>query len=229
MKISRTAGLFLLVVWTISCSDTGSPVSDTNFQDAPLLAEVEESGPHLTAWREDFAESPAFVYRASPTEGDFLPLEGGQVSFWAVSGAERRLEVRYRIGAGEWLPYFDLVVPASGLSERSDGSVLAPGDSVLITVTLDHSVLLLELEPDGLTFTDHSPARLAWWYTGADPDLDDNGVVDAVDQLIEETLLGIQVQQLKDGPWELLPALKSLIDKRFDIELNHFSGYAVSW
>jgi len=129
---------------------------------------------------------------------------------------------------GTWQPYLRLTVPRDALDRRSDGSRFAPGDSVWITVAVDPAQLVVQLEPTGLIFTESSPAQLNVWYTGADPDLDGSGAVDASDDYVETALLGVWVQERADTPWSAVTAVQSLDHKRFTASLRHFSGYAVS-
>jgi hypothetical protein len=71
------------------------------------------------------------------------------------------------------------------------------------------------------------------WYTGANPDLDANGILNGVDEQIRRTRLGLWVQKYSGDPWDGVRAVHSLDDKLFSAGLRHFSkyrgGYAVSF
>jgi hypothetical protein len=104
---------------------------------------------------------------------------------------------------------------------------LAPGDSVLITVTIDPDNIKVSLEPTGLLFGE--PGQLQISYGGADGDLNGDGVVDDTDSYIEGQLLGLWYREGTDGVWEQIPAVQVLSHKSFIGALPHFSEYAVSW
>ena len=107
------------------------------------------------------------------------------------------------------------------------GGDLAPGDSVLITLTIDSNDVKVSLEPTGLVFGD--PAELQISYAGAGGDLNGDGVVDEADGDIERQLLGLWYREGADGAWEQIPAARSLADEWFTSALPHFCEYAISW
>ncbi len=152
-----------------------------------------------------------------------LALAQYQAAFWAVRGQSRSIAIDYATGAGS-APFLRFTtadptfVPGLG--------TLAPGDSVLITVTVDPWVLAVELEPNGLKFG--QPAQLKLWYGGAGGDLNGDDLVDGADADIESRLLGIWYQA-GDSPWSPIPSTKSVSEKSLESYLEHFSGYAVSW
>ena len=104
---------------------------------------------------------------------------------------------------------------------------LAPGDSVLITVTIDPTNIKISLEPTGLLFGD--PAQLQVSYGGAGGDLNGDGLVDDTDAYIESQLLGIWYREGVDSAWSRVSAAQSLSDKSFRSALQHFSEYALCW
>jgi hypothetical protein len=124
-------------------------------------------------------------------------------------------------------PFLRLEIPKSALNRLPDGSGIAKGDSVLITVSVNNSQILVDLGPSGLTFD--SPAELEIWYGGADPDFNGDGVVDREDRRIERELLKFWYQDEHGGPWRAMKAKHSTKKKHFKVKLPHFSGYAVSW
>jgi hypothetical protein len=148
------------------------------------------------------------------------------VTFWAVRGEQRSVQINYLSSTGDTSsPFLRLTTtdPAyvPGLGD------LAPGDSVLITVSIDPDNIKVSLEPTGLLFG--APGQLQISYGGADGDLNGDGVVDDADAYIESQLLGLWYREGQDSAWTRIPAAQLLSDKSFTSELPHFSEYAISW
>lgn len=159
------------------------------------------------------------------TGPDWLSLDQNTVTFWAVRGQERSVQINYRSGSDDTQPFLRLttVDPAyvPGLGD------LAVGDSVLISVTVDPQNIKVSLEPTGLRFGE--PAQFHMWYGGANGDLNGDGVVDGSDEYVESQLLGMWYREDLVDPWTRISAAQSLSDKSFTVTLQHFSEYAVSW
>jgi hypothetical protein len=120
-------------------------------------------------------------------------------------------------------------VDAEALSARPDGTPIADGDSVLITVrVVDPARLLFQFEPAGLTFNPSRPAELRIHYNHADDDLDEDGDVDVDDATLELTI-GIWRQENDGDPFERLGSL--LVDnlEEVEAELGGFSRYALAY
>jgi len=164
------------------------------------------------------------AFQAAPTGG--LSLDRYSASFWAVRGQQRSVQINYLSSTG------DTSAPFLGLTTTDPAWVpglgdLAPGDSVLVTVTIDPTNIKISLEPTGLLFGD--PAQLQVSYGGAGGDLNGDGVVDDADAYIESQLLGIWYREGVDSTWTKVSASQSLLDKSFTVALPHFSEYAVCW
>jgi hypothetical protein len=99
---------------------------------------------------------------------------------------------------------------------------------VLITVTVDDTRIAAHFEPSGLQFSRRSPAWLRMWYGGADWDFNGDGVIDELDQEIEQHRLRLWFQDEPGEPWYPLPARHSLRGKWFAAPLYHFSGGEIS-
>lgn len=183
------------------------------------------------------------------TSGALTPLRQSaglqtyEASFWAVRGQSRTLVISYReyqttpsrgdeddvdrkSRAARFLRVF---VPADGLSQLPDGTPIAVGDSVRITVTVDQTYVVARFSPHGLVFNPSSPVTLEVWYSGANLDLDGDGDVDSADNLIGSTKLALWYQDQPGSTWDRQLALHSWENRYFLASLYHFSGYAVSW
>lgn len=154
-----------------------------------------------------------------------LSLDQYTVSFWAVRGEARSVEINYSSSIDSAVhPFLSLTTtdPAfvPGVGE------LAVGDSVLITVTVDTSKIGVRLEPSGLQFGEASQLKI--WYGGAGGDLNGDGVADSADAEIEAKLLGLWYREVSDEPWTQVPASQSLDEKSFTYSLPHFCEYAIA-
>ena len=171
--------------------------------------------------------------RQGPTA---TPLETLQLSRWVVSGRRQTIEIDYTDpdGLAETDPtivleYLRLDFADKTLSRRPDGSAFQAGDSVLVTITVDPVRFQIALEPSGLVFDAKDALKLRVRYQRADPDFDGNGVVDAADETVRTTWLGLWLQDGPTGLWSRIPAQHSLDSRKFDATLEHFSNYAVAW
>ena len=200
--------MVLPLAFTLACSDSGGPDDGDDTVKPPS---------ELTILR--LAEN-------SP------PLFNPEVSFYAVRGENREAEISFVDDERPTEPgerYLELRVDAEALAARPDGSPIADGDSVLITVrVVDPAQLLFEFEPAGLTFSPSRPAELRIHYNHADDDLDEDGDVDLDDASLELTV-GIWRQENDGDPFERLGSL--LIDdlEEAEADLQGFSRYALAY
>jgi len=158
------------------------------------------------------APGASTMYMAPPAP---LNLEQKQVSFWAVRGASRSVQINYkRPHDADPRPFLLLTTTdpqfVPGIGE------LAMGDSVLITVRVDTRKLKVSLEPTGLQFG--APATLTLWYGGA---AKDNG-----DPVPDDSLAMFYREDHKH-PWIELNATQSVVQKSFTYNIPHFSDYAI--
>jgi len=233
LSVSRSLLPLALALFAAGCSEAGAP--PTGVQQ-PLAAT-----PHFVRWT---GGSPQFTAVGAPSGGvvnglslasasSMLSLDHYTASFWAVRGEQRSVQINYADSAGGTdSPFLRLVVvdPAY-VPDQGD---LAPGDSVLITVTVDTANIGVSLEPTGLQFGD--PAQLQIWYGGAHGDLNGDGAVDSTDAAIEARLLSMWYREGSDSAWTQVPATHAVLDQSFTSELLHFcwyelayDTYAVSW
>ena len=207
------------LAFAIGCSDAPQVTGP----DGDLLTASINSGPGNNQQVEDHIL----------VQGDDAPpLEALEARFWAVTGERQTFRIRYDVPEEQEDPspdFFRLDLHQRTLVALPNGTPLSEGDSVEITVTIDTVRLLVELEPNGLTFDPDEPAELRLWYAKANPDLNGDGMVDSTDTNIEQTQLGLWFRPSAGADWERLDAGQNLLLKRFDIDVNHFSGYAISW
>jgi len=154
-----------------------------------------------------------------------LSLDQNVVSFWAVRGESRSVQINYKSSIDSAVHPFLMLTTTDPQFVPGVGE-LAVGDSVLVTVLVDTSTIGVSLEPHGLQFG--APAQLKIWYGGAGGDLNGDGVVDSTDSKIEAQLLGLWYRGDASEPWSKLSANQSLDEKSFTYGLPHFSEYAVA-
>jgi hypothetical protein len=115
------------------------------------------------------------------------------------------------------------------LAFRPDGSAIADGDSVLITMTLVDALHgIIEFQPSGLRFSADDPASLKISFENSNLDLNGDGVVDARDRAIQETF-HIAVRERPADPFLSLPSSVSAELDEVEAALLGFSGYAIAF
>jgi hypothetical protein len=226
MSARRCLISLALALFAAGCLGEGHPLA----VEQPLVAT-----PHFLRWAGSTpprftAISPRSALVVNGVSLEYqsagLSLDRYVASFWAVRGEPRSVQINYVDSAGGTNSSFLRLVVDDPTYAPGQGD-LAPGDSVLITVTIDTANIAVSLEPTGLQFGD--PAQLQIWYGGAGGDLNGDGVVDSLDAQIESQLLGMRYREGPDSNWTQIPANQSLSDKSFTSALPHFSEYAVSW
>ena len=221
MSVRRSLIPLALVLFAARCADGPHPT-----------AVQQPTAPHFLRW----SSPPQFTATGAlptPVGGAYLAarsagihLDRYSASFWAVRGEPRSLQINYLSSTGDTSSAFLRLTTSDPAYVPGLGD-LAPGDSVLITVTIDPDSIKVSLEPTGLLFGE--PGQLQISYGGADGDLNGDGVVDGTDSYIESQLLGLWYREGTDGVWEQIPAVQVASDKSFISALPHFSEYAVSW
>lgn len=160
------------------------------------------------------------------------PLAQTSVTFYAVRGEDREVRLFYhaRPGRNDSTEFLRFRVRSGSLVQRPDGTPIAEGDSLPITVTVtDTTRLIVQFEPSGLTFATTDPARLTLKYAEEDDDLNDDGHVDATD-LALKPLLGLWRQESPSDPWILLPTSVSLvISDEVEADVPGFTNYAIAY
>jgi hypothetical protein len=191
---------------------------------AALLACSSSSGP------DDGDSKPPADLNIVGLSDDAPPLYNPEVSFYAVKGENRETRIFFQNdqgGPGD--EYLRLRIDAPTLRARPDGSAIAEGDSVLITVrVVDPQQMLFEMEPSGLAFSTDDPAELRIRYAEAHGDLNDDGRVDSTDDDIESTM-AIWRQETPSDPFVRVgtAVVKNL--EEAEAALTGFSRYALAY
>lgn len=156
---------------------------------------------------------------------DAVPLLVRQASFWAKRGEDRELVMEYADGED----FLEFEVDDDSLEAYPDGRLFQPGDSVLITVTVDPANrFLFTFEPSGLKFRNSSPAELEIEFRRRDQDLNGDGVVDSADEdLLDD--LKVWQQERPGAPWSPLGILRFDLDTdEIEAEVGSFTGFALA-
>jgi hypothetical protein len=153
------------------------------------------------------------------------------VSFYAVKGKNSGTEIWYRpvLGLSDSTKLLEFKLGGATLDRRPDGTAIADGDSVRITVTVvDPIHLVVQFQPSGLRFSAKDPAKLRMFFGACGDDLDRNGIVNADDSNIA-LRLSIWRQELPGLPWVKLSSAVTSNEKRVDAQIDGFSGYALAY
>ena len=211
MKGSRMAFRRLLVIAgallaaAAACTDSTAPDGDTerDATDLRLLA-----APHSTP-----------------------PLVTTTASFYAVKGRSTGVDIWYRPAAGhtDSLKYLEFRVGANSLDRRPDGTTIAAGDSVLISVTVtDPTHFIIEFQPTGLKFADADRPTLKISFAACGDDLNYDGRIDDADAAMLSSL-ALWRQEGPFQPWFKLTSSVTASVKEIDAQLGGFTGYALMY
>ena len=152
------------------------------------------------------------------------------VTFYAVRGQEREGKIFFLApdgGIGE--EFVRLKIGSATLLARPDGSPVAQGDSVLITMrVVDPALLLVEFQPSGLQFNPAEPAEMEMRYGEADDDLNGDGHHDSEDEALISSL-GIWRQELPGLPFVRLSSSLFTSLTSCDAKINGFTRYALAY
>ena len=181
-----------------------------------------------SATLEDVSDAELHFLRPAP---DAPPLAQTSASFYAVRGESRQVRIMYRARptASDSTQFLRFEVPHQSLVRRPDGTLVAEGDSLLITLTVsDSDRLIVNFEPAGLLFDTDAPARLSMSYAETDDDVNADGVVDALDDELESLFQIWRQEQIGDPFF----ALASLLNKTREVvsaSISGFTNYAISY
>ncbi len=154
-------------------------------------------------------------------------LDRYEVSFWAVRGKRRSIQINYVTDDG-FRPFLRFTVPRWALHRRADGTRIRRGEAVLVTVTVNRTQLRADFEPSGLQFSRWSPVVLKIWYGGADWDFNGDGVVDEQDER-NKRRLNLWFQDEPGADWYTVPSYHSRRGQWIIAWMSHFTGGQVGY
>ena len=164
-------------------------------------------------------------------EASAPPLVTTTATLLATKGQDEELRLFHRPRPGEVdsTEFLRFRVREESLLRRPDGSLIADGESVLITVTvIDLANLVVQFEPSGLRFNANEPAELKFKFNETDDDLDEDGDVDDED-LSRETQLAIWRQEFAGAPWVRLSSLVEVELDEISADIIGFTNYAIAY
>ncbi len=186
---------------TVACADPTGPTVDAPFDQfaAVTRAAGENGGDVYSHILEQSLTTPR--------------LETYELKFWVVRGESKQVLIRYQsltgdVGDDENDPAGDRVSDGDvhgevflslyflpyALQFHPDGTPIAWGERVPLTISVDPRRLLVSFEPSGLVFNRWQRPVLDLSYAGADRDLDGDGDADVVDDYVEGNYLTLWVR-----------------------------------
>ncbi|HVG43733.1 MAG TPA: hypothetical protein VM890_03355 [Longimicrobium sp.] len=191
-------------------------------------------GAALCAWAAASCDNPAGSKEVPGSELVFIraaedapPLDSMVVHVWAKAGENRQAVIRYeKVGSYGGDICLEFKIPGNGLWKRPDGSVVAKGDSVLITITVvDPKQFNFRFEPSGVQFQPDHPAELRVSYKWADPDRNGDGVVDSRDERFD---FGFWKQETDASNWIKTGTVKDADLEELRADIRSFTKYALA-
>jgi len=166
----------------------------------------------------------------TPIDTPYIALMPKDTSFWAVKGQSYDVTLRFRatvVGqSGDQVLEFKLT--GQSLQTRPDGTALAPGDSVRITIEPDTTgKMAFTFQPSGLVFDSTAPALLTLWCTHAAADLNGDGVVDSIDEQLWYEM-AIWKRETPTDPWGKQNTTRSPDGYQLQTPLAGFTGFSVA-
>lgn len=207
----RRLPVFLLMLSACAAEDPGAGAGPG---PAPVDSTVAESNLHFLR--------PALT---AP------PLADRVESFWAVRGQTREIRLMYQPGPGQLdsVEFARFRVESRSLVNDQNGQPIAPGDSILISLTIvDTLRLITDFQPAGLVFNPNRPARLWLKFGEADPDLNNDGIVSAADTTLLFDL-SIWRQESIIDPWILVQSVVDTLEQEVEADIPGFTRYAVAY
>lgn len=170
--------------------------------------------------------SPQFLTVASSAPA----LESDSVAFWAVQGQERQVELRYAATSGNSQQRFlRFRVRKQTRMRRPDGSLIAKGDSIRISIrVVDAARLLTKFEPAGLRFEGGGSARLWLSYAEVGDDLDGDGSVTSADGAVAQAL-SIYRREQEDAPWYRVTSTHDFALHELEATITGFTNYVIAY
>jgi hypothetical protein len=215
---------------TMTSHRSVSPASVTLFIAAAFMSAC--SADHLSAPSTGLLPSAALASHGGSGSGNSEPqfltadtaapaIANPVIAFWAKRGRDTTVAMYYhaRPGHNDSTTFMRFRVRARSLQSRPDGTLIANGDSVLITVVLiDPVALKLDFQPSGLQFSSHDPAELKMNFGETVP-TDPNNL----------QALKIWRKESALDPW--LPLSSVVVAELNEVQANigGFTGYAMAY
>ena len=212
-------GSFVLLLLAVAACDGSSPTSSVAANATPRMS---GGGGGST---------PGGSSITLLTASSGAPAINSPTSFYAVQGLDRQGELSYvDSSSGNTVRKFlRLRIRPRTQIARPDGTLLATGDSILITITLiDRVHLIAQFEPSGLRFSGKDPAELTMFFGETNPDLNHDGVVNAADAAIVQTF-SIFRQAFAGAPWTRIPSTVSAGADEVTAAIPGFSNYVIAY
>ncbi len=159
------------------------------------------------------------------------PLATTSTSFYAVAGRGGGVDLWYKaaLGRRDSTKFLEFRLGSNSLVSRPDGSTLAKGDSILITLTVrDPLHLIVDFQPSGLRFNASDRAKLKLFFSQVSDDVDGDGKVDGHDD-DAESRLAIWRQEAIGLPWFRISSVVVKDAREVNADLSGFTGYALSY
>jgi hypothetical protein len=153
------------------------------------------------------------------------------VKFWAKRGETRITFMLYHAERGQRdsVDFVRFKVGKSSLLTRPNGTRIAPGDSILITMKLiDPTNLIVDFQPAGLRFNPNDPAEIRMNFLETDPDLNHDGRVNRQDAILTSQLR-IWREETATSPWTSLLSNLSIQTHEVEADVQGFTRYAVAY
>jgi hypothetical protein len=207
--LSAAGALFLAAALMSACS--------ADHLSAPAI------GPHPTdatasqGGSESDSTDPHFLTADSSAPTIANPV----IAFWAKKGRDTTVTMLYhaRPGHNDSTKFMRFRVRSNSLVSRPDGTLIAKGDSILITVTLiDPVALKLDFQPSGLQFSSHDPAELKMSFAETVP----------IDSLNLQALKIWRRESALD-PWLPLSSVIVVELNEVQASIGGFTGYALAY
>src|SRR5690242_9522507 len=131
-------------------------------------------GDSTSSLQNDTTTKPESDLHFVETTDSTPPLAQKTLTFYAVSGRDTTVSLWYhrRPDRQDSTEFLRFRVRARSLVTRPDGTPIAQGDSLPITITVvDTARMIVQFAPSGLTFATSDPARLTLKYSEANLDL----------------------------------------------------------
>jgi hypothetical protein len=161
---------------------------------------------------------------------ELAPLVTNTGSFWAVSGENREMVLRYapEPGEDEGDEFLRFKVAGNSLFQRPDGTRFLRGDSVRITVRVDDARrFLFEFEPSGLRFDPNQPAEMRVRYRRIGDDLNGDGLTND-DDIEFEQRLNFWKRERSGDPWQRIGTVRFEDLKELEAEIEDFTGFCIA-